>query len=150
MLGFEVDEFGQGTGRNPDGIAKETQHRYAILLDSKARKRSYVIGTEDRKFIEYIHKYSEPLSKSGYTKKYFLIVSSQFDPVTSSALKNIKIETGVTPTLVTARQLLKLLAIKIQSPRLFDLKKFQELLIEEGEISEKRVDKFIASLKPKL
>jgi hypothetical protein len=148
MLGFEVDEFGQGTGRNPDAIAKESQHRYAILLDSKARSGSYVFGTEDRKFIEYINKYSEPLSKSGYTKKYFLIVSSQFDPVSPSALKNIKIETGVTTSLLTARLLLKILSIKIQLPRLFDLKKFQELLIEDGEISEKRVDKFIASLKP--
>lgn len=30
MLGFEVTNYGQGTGRNPDGVAKENQHRYAI------------------------------------------------------------------------------------------------------------------------
>jgi hypothetical protein len=147
MLGFEVDEFGQGTGRNPDGIAKENQHRYAILLDSKSRRSSYIFGTEDRKFIEYINKYSEPLRKEGYLNKYFLIVSSQFDPVSAVSLKNIKIETGVTTTLLTARLLLKIVAFKIQSPRLFDLKTFQELLIEDGEISERKVDKFIARLK---
>jgi hypothetical protein len=33
MLGFEVDELGQGSGRNPDGIAKENQFRYAIIID---------------------------------------------------------------------------------------------------------------------
>jgi len=147
MLGFEVDEFGQGTGRNPDGIVRENQYRYAILLDSKSRRGSYIFGTEDRKFIEYINKYSEPLRKEGYLNKYFLIVSSQFDPISAVSLKNIKIETGVTTTLLMARLLLKIVALKIQSPKLFDLKKFQELLIEDGEISEKRVDKFIASLK---
>lgn len=147
MLGFEVDEFGQGTGRNPDGIAKESQYRYAILLDSKSRRNSYIFGTEDRKFIEYINKYSESLSKGGYIKQYFLIVSSHFDSISAISSKNIKIETGVTTTLLTARLLLKILANKIQAPRLFDLKKFQELLIEDGEISERKVDKFIAGLK---
>jgi hypothetical protein len=147
MLGFEVDEFGQGTGRNPDGIAKENQNRYAILLDSKSRNGSYIFGTEDRKFIEYINRYSEPLNKTGYKKQYFLLVSSSFDPASSISLKNIKIETGVTTSLLEARLLLKILAAKIRAPRLFDLKKFQELMIEDGEISEKRVDKFIANLK---
>ena len=37
MLGFEVTDYGQGTGRNPDGVAKENQYRYAILIDSKSR-----------------------------------------------------------------------------------------------------------------
>jgi len=27
MLGFEVTDYGQGTGRNPDGVAKDNQHR---------------------------------------------------------------------------------------------------------------------------
>ncbi|HET6256232.1 MAG TPA: hypothetical protein VFE32_19295 [Puia sp.] len=147
MLGFEVDELGQGTGRNPDGIAKENQYRYAILLDSKSRKSSYIFGTEDRKFIEYINKYSELLSKGGYTKQYLLLVSSRFDSVSAISLKNIKIETGITTSLLEARLLLKMLAIKIQAPRLFNLKKFQELLIEDGEITERKVDKFIAGLK---
>mgnify|MGYP001607562168 CR=1 FL=1 len=78
MLGFEVSEYGQGTGRKPDGIAKENQNRYAILIDAKSRKESYKMGTEDRKFIEYIKTFSDYLIKSGFSKKYFLIVSSKF------------------------------------------------------------------------
>ena len=147
MLGFEVTDYGQGTGRNPDGVAKENQFRYAILIDAKSRKENYKIGTEDRKFIEYIKTFSEPLKKSGFTNIYFLIVSSGFDSVAPTAIKNIKVETQVTTTLLTSRLLLKILSNKVQNPRLFDLKKFQELLIEDGEITEKRIDKFISSLK---
>ncbi len=147
MLGFEVTDYGQGTGRNPDGVAKENQNRYAILIDSKARKDNYRIGTEDRKFIEYIKKFSDSLYKAGFQKTYFLIVSSSFDKLAASSIKNIRIETQVTTTFLTARLLLKLLSKKIQSPRLFDLKKFQELLIEDGEITEDKVDNFVHRLK---
>lgn len=147
MLGFEVTEYGQGTGRNPDGIAKENQHRYAILIDSKSRKDNYKIGTEDRKFIEYIRTFSEPLRKSGFVNIYFLIVSSNFDVLNATAIKNIRVETQVTTTFLTSRLLLKILSFKIQNPRLFDLKKFQDLLIEDGEISEMKIDKFASGLK---
>jgi hypothetical protein len=147
MLGFEVTDYGQGTGRHPDGIAKENQNRYAILIDAKSRKDKYKIGTEDRKFIEYIKTFSDPLRKSGFKNIYFLIVSSSFDIVSTTAIKNIKVETQVTTTFLTSRLLLKLLSSKIRTPRLFDLKKFQELLIEDGEITEKRIDKFIAGQK---
>ncbi|HEX7413541.1 MAG TPA: hypothetical protein VF411_05800, partial [Bacteroidia bacterium] len=75
------------------------------------------------------------------------IVSSGFDTVSPTSIKNIKVETQVTTTLLTSRLLLKILSNKVQNPRLFDLKKFQELLIEDGEITEKRIDKFISSLK---
>jgi hypothetical protein len=146
MLGFEVADYGQGTGRNPDGIAKENQYRYAILIDSKSRKDGYKVGTEDRKFIEYIKTFREPLRKSGFTNIYFLVVSSGFESVSAKSIKNIKVETQVSTTLLTSRLLLRLLSNKIRMPRLFDLKKFQELLIEDGEITEKKINKFIEEL----
>jgi Restriction endonuclease FokI, C terminal len=147
MLGFDVTPYGQGKGRNPDGIATENQHRYAILIDSKCRRGNYRIGTEDRKFIEYIKTHSESLKKDGFPNIYFLVVSSAFDGVSTTSIKNIKIETQVTTTLLPAWLLLKLLSIKIQNPRPFDLKKFQELLIVDGEITESKIDKFIKGLK---
>ena len=143
MLGFDVTTYGQGTGRNPDGIAKDNQNHYAIIIDAKSRKDNYKIGTEDRKFIEYIKTHTEPLRKAGFTKVYLLIVSSGFDTLSAAAVKNIKVETQVTTSLLTARLLLKLLSRKIQQPLLFDLKRFQELLIEDGEIEVKKVDKFV-------
>lgn len=147
MLGFDVQDYGQGTGRNPDGIAKASQHGYAILIDAKSRTDNYKIGTDDRTFIEYINKFSEPLRKSGFKNIYLLIVSSGFDTVSATAIKNIKLETQVVTTLLTAKLLLKILSNKIRTPRLFDLKKFQELLIEDGEVTEKRIDKFISGMK---
>lgn len=147
MLGFDVQDYGQGTGRNPDGIAKANQHGYAILIDAKSRADNYKIGTDDRTFIEYINKFSEPLKKSGFKNIYLLIVSSGFDSVSATAIKNIKIETQVVTTLLTSKLLLKILSSKIRTPRLFDLKKFQELLIEDGEVTEKRIDKFIDGMK---
>ncbi len=146
MLGFEITSLGQGSGRKPDGIAKENQHRYAILIDAKSRKDNYKIGTEDRKFIEYIKTFSDPLRKQGFTNIYFLVVSSSFDSVALKAIKNIKVETQVSITFLTSRLLLKILSRKIQSPSSFDMKKFQELLIEDGEIIESKVDKFLARL----
>lgn len=147
MLGFDVTDYGQGTGRNPDGVVKDNQHRYAVLIDAKSRADKYKIGTEDRKFIEYIKTFSEPLRKQGFANIYFLVVSSRFDSAYQTAIKNIKVETQVTTTLLTSRQLLKILASKIHAPRLFDLKKFQELFIEDGEIVDKKIDKFLAGLK---
>lgn len=143
MMGFEVTEYGQGTGRKPDGIAKENQFRYAILIDAKSRKDSYKLGTEDRKIIEYIKTFSEQLRKSGYSKIYFLIVSSSFGTISEISIKNIQLETQVTTTLLTSRLLLKLLSHKIKAPRLFDLNRFRELLIENGEITEIKIDKFL-------
>ncbi len=147
MLGFEVIAYGQGTGRNPDGIAKEHQNRYAILIDAKSRKESYKIGTEDRKFIEYIKTFSEPLRKNGFTKVYFVIISSGFDTISATSIKNIKLETQVPTSLLTSKRLLKILAAKIKNPRLFELKKFQELFINDGEITDKQIEKFIAITK---
>ncbi|MBI1770304.1 MAG: hypothetical protein HYR67_18190 [Bacteroidetes bacterium] len=34
LLGFEIDYYGQGTGRNPDGIVKATKERYVVLIDA--------------------------------------------------------------------------------------------------------------------
>lgn len=144
MLGFEVSEYGQGTGRNPDGVAKENQYRYAILIDAKSRQDAYKMGTEDRKFIEYIKNFSDPLRKQGFVNIYFLIVSSSFDAPSPKTISNIKVETQVPTTLLTSLQLLKILSKKIQAPRLFDMKNFQELLVEGGKIEEKRIEKFIS------
>src|SRR5574344_24200 len=65
LIGFQVDDLGQGTGRNPDGIAKCRQYHYAIIIDAKSRKEKYTIGTEDRKFIEYIKKYGASCYRVG-------------------------------------------------------------------------------------
>lgn len=147
MLGFEVEEYGQGTGRNPDGIAKDNQNHYAIIIDSKARSKGFKLGTEDRPIIEYIKKFKAILNRNGFQTIYFLIVSSSFENASNTSINNIKIETNTTTSFITANQLLKILAKKIESPRLFDLKEFQGLLIESVEITTERIDRFLSKIK---
>lgn len=147
LLGFEVNKYGQGTGRNPDGITKQQQYRYAVIIDSKSRRNGYKIGTDDRTLIEYIKTYKDSLAKAGFQTIYLLIVSSRFKSNPDKAINNIKIETNISTSLITAKSLLKILAKKIEHPRLFDFKKFQELLIEKGEITEIIIDKFLKNIK---
>lgn len=143
MLGFEVHNYGQGTGRNPDGIAKATQFGYAILIDAKARKETYQIGTEDRKFIEYIKTHINTLNRAGHSIVYFLIVSSNFKSASDISLKNILRETGINTTLITAVSLLKILARKIEQPNNLPLDRIKDIFITQGMITDKQIEKFL-------
>lgn len=82
-----------------------------------------------------------------FNKIYLLIVSSRFSSVSKNSIDNIKVETNVTTTLISSNLLLKLLAKKIEEPRLFNLKEFQQLFIKAGEISENLFDKFLSTIK---
>jgi Restriction endonuclease FokI, C terminal len=147
MLGFETMYFGQGTGRNPDSIAKATQYRYALLIDAKSRKEAYQIGTEDRKFIEYIKTHTGSLNKSGHEIIYFLIVSSEFKPNTEISLKNISKETNVITTLIKASTLLKILSKKIEYPFILNLESLKEIFLTPGIIADKQIEKLFLKLK---
>ena len=147
MLGFEIEEKGQGTGRNPDGIAKDNQNRYSIIIDSKERNKGLKFTTEDRQIIEYINKYRDILNKNGYKIIYFLIVSSSFETISKTGIENILKETNTITSFITAKQLLILLAKKIEFPMLFDLKEMQKLFVEPGEISDEKINKFLSKIK---
>jgi len=76
MLGFEVDEMGQGSGRNPDGIAMDHRHNYAIIYDAKSRRDGYHIGTSDeRQFQDYINWEVPALRSQGFRNIYFAVIS---------------------------------------------------------------------------
>ncbi len=147
MLGFEVKHFGQGTGRKPDGIALcKSNPRYAILIDSKSRSDGYKFGTDDRAFIEYIKSYLGRLQSDGFDKIYFLVVSSKFSSIPEASIKRLELETHVPLTFITSSLLLKIVANKIERPRSFDLDKLRGLLIDSGEVTEGKVDKFLKEL----
>ncbi|MEB0277196.1 restriction endonuclease FokI C-terminal domain-containing protein [Mucilaginibacter sp. 10B2] len=147
MLGFDTNYFGQGTGRNPDSIAKASQFGYALLIDAKARKEAYQIGTEDRKFIEYIKTHSSNLNRTGHGIIYFVIVSSEFKSITESSLKNIMTETNVVTTLFKASTLLKLLSKKIEYPSTLNLESIKGLFLNSGIITDKEIDRLLIKLK---
>jgi hypothetical protein len=147
MLGYDVEEYGQGKGRNPDCIAKATQSRYAVIIDTKARRDYYKIGQEDRKFIEYINSHKGRLNHAGYDIIYFLIVSSQYNAISEIALANILKETNVQTTLISARDLLVILANKIEYPNRLGLDKLKSIFIRPGIIADEKIKGLIKHVK---
>jgi hypothetical protein len=79
VLGLEVQRLGQGSGREPDGIARCRQEGWAVIYDAKARNGVYrVLAPEERKFQEYIDRYAPVLRKEGMRRTYFAVISSAF------------------------------------------------------------------------
>jgi hypothetical protein len=138
LIGFEVERRGQGAGREPDIIATSNEHRYAIIIDAKARREFYRIGTEDRKFIEYIQKEISKLRKKGFTKYYFGIISSKFHEKITPAIKDLRVKTEIHGVgMFEAEGLLLALDLRLRRPEDFDLGEngFMRLLTKDGVIT---------------
>lgn len=146
LLGFEVESLGQGSGRNPDGIACDLRNHYAIIIDAKSRRDGYSLGTDDRTFREYIESHRRRLEALGIKTLYLALVSGRFKNPTRGALDKIKKE-GATAVLITAAQLIKMVGAKIELPHRFDLHTFKEkILFEGGELKDRSVDEFIEGM----
>ena len=78
LLGLEVTVLGQGAGRVADGIARCGVGRWAIVFDAKIRTSGFSMGTEDRKFREYVERHGRELESEGIARVYFAVVSSSF------------------------------------------------------------------------
>lgn len=145
ILGFEVTKLGQGTGRNPDGIAYCREHNYAILFDAKGYKDGYGIGVDDRSVIEYIKTHERDLRKQGYVNFYFCFISASFRGDGKANTDRIRKETGTkSVVLLSAENLLRLVARKIELPRDFELGDFQDMLLDSGELGSDRLEAFWA------
>jgi hypothetical protein len=145
VLGFEVTKLGQGTGRNPDGIVYCREHNYAILFDAKGYKDGYGIGVDDRSVIEYIKTHERDLRKQGYVNFYFCFISSSFRGDGKANTDRIRKETGTkSVVLLSAENLLRLVARKIEFPRDFELGDFQDMLLDSGELGSDRLEAFWA------
>lgn len=96
MLGFDVEEMGQGSGRNPDGIAKTHMHNYAIIYDAKSRQDGYSIGVSDeRQFQDYINREVPSLRAEGFRNIYFAAISGEFTEDRRDAIRTLKISTDI-------------------------------------------------------
>jgi hypothetical protein len=119
MLGFEVEELGQGSGRRPDGIAKSHRHNYAIIYDAKAYEGGYSIGTRgERKFQDYINREVPSLREQGFRNIYFAVVSGAFTDSGKDAIRTLKITTDIEEVrLIEAEALLSLLETRLREPK---------------------------------
>ena len=115
LLGFDVNILGQGTGREPDAIAKYREEHTAFIIDAKAYSSGYTLGTDDRAIKEYINHYCPRLKQDGYNKVGFIIVSNSFKSDLSEFINEITWVTDIKRfILITSEALLFLLAYKIK------------------------------------
>lgn len=126
-LGFEVRPLGQGRGRNADSLAMAQRERFGLIIDAKVRSSGYVLGTEDRKFLEYAKNHGSELQRQGLERLYFVVVGPSFreqdlqkltENLSESPIRNV--------ILVTASALMRMVEESIQYRSgftLFDLEK---------------------------
>ncbi len=143
LLGYETEELGQGTGREPDGVALSVsmgQGDYAIVYDAKAREGKFSIGTSDREIFEYIQKKRDQLRREKRIHKlYFVVVSSDFDDRSAQeTLRDIYKRTQVPITLLKASDLLFIIDTKLQDVRI-DHSKLEDLFLDTGIISREKI-----------
>jgi hypothetical protein len=77
-LGFVVRELGQGCGRVAYCLALAPADRFGVILDAKARRDGYTLGTDDRQFCDYARRHSRELSQSGIDRVYFIVLGAGF------------------------------------------------------------------------
>lgn len=119
MLGFDNEVLGQGSGRNPDGIAVAVRNDYAVIYDAKKRENGYRIGRDDRTIREYIETHTRRLRDQGKRHIYFAIISSSFRDTEESTLRDLRTNTDIDNiVLLKADVLQELLRLRLEEPYL--------------------------------
>lgn len=118
MLGYTIDPRGQGSGRNPDGIATARRHNYAIIYDAKVRQDGYRFSTSDeRQFQDYINAEVRSLQDGGFRNVYFAVISSTFGATRPDPIRRLKIATDIQEVrLIEAGALLEVLETRLRDP----------------------------------
>ena len=94
-LGFEVIKLGAGK-RDADGIAKDRRGHFAVIYDCKCRGDGFtLLAGEERTMIEYIRKHKKMLENEGINRIHFAIISSSFNAIPESRLKQIEREADI-------------------------------------------------------
>ncbi len=131
-LGFEISQLGQGTGLNADALALAPRERFAVIIDAKVRSAGYVLGTEDRKFLEYARSHGAELQRQGFENLYFVVVGPAFkegdlrkltDALSSSPIRSAN--------LLTASALMRLVEDSIRNRNKFSLGDFERQLFAQ-------------------
>lgn len=139
LLGFETKQLGQGTGREPDGLAYSLKDGYGIIWDTKKRENSgYKLSASDeRKIREYIESYRRSFQKRGIDTIYFLTISSGFS--------DISYDTGLAGdasvgniNFIKASDLSELLGLAIKHPEI-KLSDIEEIFKESSKIEREQL-----------
>lgn len=134
ILGLDVNELGQGAGRVADGIARCPSGRWAVIYDAKVRRGGFTLGTEDRKFREYIEHHGEELQREGIDSIYFAVISSSFDKKDLAKTREVvRLTRSKAFALVEAAALRALVELKLRT-RLLDNGATLERLLASPEV----------------
>src|SRR6266567_318876 len=121
-LGFEISSLGQGTGRNADVLALAPREHFGVIIDAKVRRVGYVLGTEDRKFLEYARLHGADLQRQGLEKVYFVVVASLFKESDLEKLTEFLSDSPIrSVNLVSASALMRLVEESIRERATFKL-----------------------------
>jgi hypothetical protein len=119
MLGFDTEELGQGSGREPDGIAIAVRNNYAVIYDAKMRQNGYSIGRDDRAIREYIEKHTRKLRDQGQQNIYFTIISSDFPDPDESVLQDLVTNTDIDNIVLLRAEILEdMIKMRLKEPYL--------------------------------
>jgi hypothetical protein len=121
-LGLEIRPLGQGTGRNADVLAVAPRERFAVIIDAKVRANGYVLGTEDRKFLDYAVNHGKELQQQGFERLYFVVVGPSFRESDLTRLTEYLSQSPIrSVAMVTARSLIELVEESIRERSHFTL-----------------------------
>jgi len=128
-LGFEVENLGQGKGRKADCLAIARQDGFAVIIDAKVRSDGYVLGTEDRKFLEYAATHSRELQSAGLQKVYFAVIGSEFRESDLTKLTMYLAQSPIRSVdFITAKALMNLVERSIRERHRFRLSEVDQIL----------------------
>ena len=146
ILGFSVEELGQGSGRVADGIAKCLEGNWAIIYDAKVRAGGYKMLTEDRKFKEYIDFHGDALREQGITKVYFAVISSGFsNNDLQKALEITRLTNAKSCILLEASALIGLIEKKLSQPDSFRWPDIERCFVASGMLTAEDVSEKFAT-----
>lgn len=135
-LGFEVQSLGQGTGRNADCLGLARREQFAVVLDAKCRREGYVLGTEDRKFLEYATHHHKQLAAQGLARVYLLVIAPSFNEAAHKQLSATLSGSAIRGfCLMTAPALMRIVEDSIRDRSQFTLAEFEKTLFGNAVIS---------------
>jgi len=136
-LGFEITGLGQGKGRSADCVAIATRERFALIIDAKSRAEGYVLGTEDRKFLEYAINHGKDLQSKGIDRIYLIVISSSFQDSDLEKLRTYLTNSPIrSVTLLTANATMRIVEDSIRERHSFTLSYLEKIFFSDKIISE--------------
>ena len=100
-----------------------------MIIDAKVRANGYVLGTEDRKFLEYAITHTRELQAAGIHKVYFAVVGSEFREDDLTKLTRYLAESPIRSVdFITAKALMRIVEQSIRERYKFRLREIDQML----------------------